>query len=321
MSMIIWYFETSAVNTLMNKLSLEDALATKHLQLNKGRDWRISPVTLWEILMTSDENLRDDLIYFCQHLFGRELMPSPAELIIPYIKQGMPINETPRPLISNTQIANTWRSLVDDRRSSIHVDHDDLRKKVKLFQRFTKNIHLLIKNKDLLLSGDELFAGLDCTLGNLVDQLPFVVGGEVVTPSERLIYKASIYYIMMILCAEVELENDPIQEFWKDVGVDKTGDRIFYVVKKLSTLVHRGPFMIMSLMTIAQGTGKYHRGVWLDSLHSMYLTYVSKIFSSDGHFEGLKSAIPADVLKSRICMIDDVEWKYFNVNQFGVANT
>lgn len=109
--MKIWYFETSAVNELMNRLTLEDALATKQLQLDKGREWRISPVTLWEILMTSAEERRDDIVYFCQHLFNRELMPAPSELIISYIEQGMPLLETERPLISNTQIAQTWREV------------------------------------------------------------------------------------------------------------------------------------------------------------------------------------------------------------------
>ena len=38
--MEIWYFETSAVNELMKTLSVEDAIATKNLQLQKGREWR-----------------------------------------------------------------------------------------------------------------------------------------------------------------------------------------------------------------------------------------------------------------------------------------
>lgn len=57
--MEIWYLETSAVNFFMENRTVDDALATKQLQLNKGRDWRMSPVTLWEILMTSDEVLRE----------------------------------------------------------------------------------------------------------------------------------------------------------------------------------------------------------------------------------------------------------------------
>jgi hypothetical protein len=45
--MEIWYFETSAVNLFMEGHTVEDALVTKQLQLNKGCDWRLSSVTLW----------------------------------------------------------------------------------------------------------------------------------------------------------------------------------------------------------------------------------------------------------------------------------
>jgi hypothetical protein len=83
--MEIWYFETSAVNAFMEGRSVEDALATRQLQLTKGRDWCLSPVTLWEILMTSDEVRREQILYFCQHLFSQDLLPSPPELDISII--------------------------------------------------------------------------------------------------------------------------------------------------------------------------------------------------------------------------------------------
>lgn len=319
--MEIWYFETSAVNFFMDGRSVESALATKQLQLNKGRDWRISPVTLWEILMTSDERRREEIIYFCQHLFGRELLPSPSELIVSYIEQGMPMVEKPRKLISESNIANVWRDLVDDRDRTFILDHEDLRRRAKLIQSFTKEIHNLIKFGDLILSADKSYAGFDASLSSMVKEIPFIKEGEPTTDELRLQYKVSLYYILTILCAEAELENGPIKKFWENLGIHSTLDRAWYVIKELSTLIHRGPFIVMSCMTISQAKGKYPRGVWFDSLHSMYVTYADKIFTSDGHFQGLRDVIPAPTLRERIHHMDEVEISNHPMNQFGVRNT
>lgn len=319
--MEIWYFETSAVNGFMKGHSVEDASATKHLQLNKGRDWRLSPVTLWEILMTSDEVRREEIIYFCQHLFSREILPSPSELIIPYIQQGMPKIESSRELISNSAIADVWRDLVDNKNKTFVLDQDDLTQRIRFIQSFTKNIHQLIKKGDLIIGSDQSFVGTDVSLSNLVNELPFIKSGKPTTSEQIRAYKVSLYYILLILCAEFELENESIKSFWKGLGIDATLDRIFYVIKKLPTLVHRGPFIVMAYMTIAQASGKYSRGVWFDSLHSIYLTYVDKIFTSDGHFSGLRGIIPEPILQMKIYHMDEVEITHHNLNQFGTNHT
>ncbi|PCJ39669.1 MAG: hypothetical protein COA71_13590 [SAR86 cluster bacterium] len=285
-NMNIWYFETSAVNEFMKGRTIQDALATKNFQLDKERDWRLSPVTLWEILMTSNESRREEIIYFCQHLFGRELLPSPAELIIPYIQQGMPKVEKVRELVSTSAIANTWRDLIDDRNKTFILDHDDLRGKIRHIQSITQDIDSIIKNEELPIASTLAFTGMDCSLSSLVNALPFVKEDGITDRRELLTYKVSLYYIMLILCAEAELENEVIKDFWSEKKIDSTIDRVHYVVENLSTLVHRGPFIAMSLMTISQTSGKYSRGVWFDSMHSIYMTYVDKLFTCDGHFEG-----------------------------------
>jgi len=242
--MEIWYFETSAVNFLMQSLSVEDALATKQLQLNKGRDWRLSSVTLWEILMTSDEVRREEILYFCQHLFGRELLPSPAELIVPYIRQGMPKVENFRELKSTSKMGDVWRDLIDDRNKTFIIDHRDLRERAKSIQLFTKNVHELIKYGELVIGSDKVFSGLDCSLSSLVKELPFIKAGEPVSAEQLLGYKVALYYIIIILCAEADFDNEPIKDFWQKLGIDSTEDRISYVLKDLPTLVHRGRFVL-----------------------------------------------------------------------------
>ena len=319
--MEIWYFETSTVNFFMEGHSVEDALATKQLQLNKGRDWRLSSVTLWEILMTSNEARREEIIYFCQHLFGRELLPSPAELIVSYILQGMPKEEKVRELKSTSSIAEVWRDLVDDRNKTFILDHEDIKRRAKLIQSHTKDVHELIKHGDLIIAPDKSFSGLDSSLSNLVKELPFIKAGEPTTKEQLLTYKVALYYIMMILCAEAELDNEPIKDFWRKLGIDSTAERIFYVLREIPTIVHRGPFAVMACMTISQASGKYPRGVWLDSMHSIYMTYADKIFTTDGHFQGLRDIIPEPVLQQKIHHMSEVELTHHNINQFGVSHT
>ena len=319
--MEIWYFETSAVNFFMEGHSVEDALATKQLQLNKGREWRLSPITLWEILMTSDEVRREEILYFCQHLFSRELLPSPAELIIPYIRQGMPKIEKVRELKSTSRMADVWRDLIDDRNKTFVLDHKEVRERAKLIQSFTKNVYELIKHGDLVVGSDKAFSGLDCSLSNLVKELPFIKSGEPASSEQLMSYKVALYYIMITLCAEADFDNEPIKDFWQKLGIDSTADRVVYVLRELPTLVSRGPFCVMAYMTISQASGKYPRGVWFDSLHSIYMTYADKIFTTDGHFQGLRDIIPEPILQQKIHHMDEVKLIYHDFNQFGVSNT
>jgi len=247
--MEIWYLETSAINEFMKGHTVEDALATKQYQLSKGRDWRLSSTTLWEILMTSDVKRREKLIYFCQHLFSRELLPSPTELIIAYIEQSMPKVETPRALVSKTPMADTWRDLVDDRRRTFSIDRDELKHRVDIKRGVSKEINKLIRNGDRLIDPNSSFAGADFSLSSLVRELPIPNSKGKLSKIELLSLKVSLYYILLILCAEADLDNMPIKEFWEKKGIDSTFDRISYVVKELPLLVYQGPFFLMAGMT------------------------------------------------------------------------
>lgn len=319
--MEIWYLDTSAINYFVKSNSIEDTLATKQLQLNKGREWRISPINLWEILMTSDEQTRNNIIFYCQCLFSKKLLPSPGELIIPYIEQGMPRAEKVRELVSNTTMARKWKDLVDDRKDILAVDHQELTKRVKLMQAASRDIHKIIKKDDLLLESSESFAGTDLYLSHLVNELPFIKAGEPVTKEDRKLYKVSLYYILLILCAEADLDNKVINDFWLSKGINSTIDRIFYVVRELPTLVHRGPFCLMTYMTIAQASEKFSRGLWYDSLHSIYLSYVDKFFTNDDHFKGFRKVVPEGILKMKIHHMDEVTVSHHPYDQFGIRAT
>ena len=295
----IWYFDTSAINYLMDELTLAAAKPTKLYQLNKGIEWRLSPIVIWEILMTSDEVRREKLIVFCQHLFCREILPSPSELIIPYIQAGMPKIETPRELISKSPIASTWRDLVDDTDKTFIFEYDALKTKIKLVQKCVRDIHKIIRNEDVIIGPHD--SPTETTLSFLINNLSFVKSKKLCSRDEILAYTVSLYYIMIVLCAEVEIDNGAIKNFWQSIGIDSVLDRIMYVVDKIPQLIHTGPFFAMALMSISQSTTrKYPRGMYFDSMHSVYVTYVDMVLTADNHFLALRNLIPQYSLKKKI---------------------
>lgn len=146
--------------------------------------------------------------------------------------------------------------------------------------------------------------------------MSFIKADKLISSDQLLVYKVALYYIMHILCAEADFDNEPIKSFWAHLNINSTIDRVFYVLKELPDLVHRGPFVIMAYMTISQASGKYPRGVWFDSLHSMYMTYADKIFTTDAHFQGLRDLIPEPILQQKIHHMNEVEITHHVWNQF-----
>lgn len=312
----IWYFETSAINHMLDGRDTKDALATRILQLNKGRDWRISPTCLWEILTTQNEQKKEQILGFSQNLFSRDILPSVSEIIVGFVRQGMPIYEPMRTLTSRGLLAETWRDLVDDRSKTFVYDKEELRYRIKMIQELTKKAHGITRGNNKVLSGLDDVAGLDAMLNSMVNQLPFVMDGEPLTIEDRYTYKLSIFFIMHLFCAELEMENHPIQEYWREIGIDSTQDRIVYVIKHLTGLVHRGPFVLMALMAKAQSTskGKYPRGVWFDCMHSVYLSYVDAFFTTDAHFTSLRNDVPHPVLAQRLQRADQIPWQTVEID-------
>lgn len=305
--MEIWYFETSAANYLMDHMTVEDAIATKALQLKMGRDWRISSVTLQEILMTADVERRENLIYFCQHLFGRELLPSPPEIIIDYIRQGMPRVENHRELISGSRFAEVWRELVDDTSREFQLDHKHILDSSRGIQDITKMVHAMVKHSADTTTSEKSVAELDSILSDYLKELPFVKEGRTLNKSQELTHKVSLYFILTFLCSEIFLENEPIKQFWEKLGLENILCRLTYVVNELPILVHRGPFLVMATMMISQATTKkFPRGVWFDCLHSIYVSYADKLFTTDAHFQSLRESIPEPILQKRIHHMKEV---------------
>jgi hypothetical protein len=105
------YFETSAVNELSRVLSKESASRLRIDLAKRNMYWHISPIVLWELMLTRDQLVREHVIMIGQILFAPTLLPSPEELIVSYIKSGCPVVELFYNLESCGEFAYHWKEI------------------------------------------------------------------------------------------------------------------------------------------------------------------------------------------------------------------
>ncbi|BFM17495.1 hypothetical protein R50073_36780 [Maricurvus nonylphenolicus] len=210
----IWYFETSAVNYLMNIMTAHDAVETKELQLLKGRGWCISPVTLLEILQTSDPERRREIVEFAQCLFSSELLASPEETIIHYINQGFPSEEKRVRLSSQSLLANIWRDTITNHKY-INVDIEQLKGRNKYLKSFTKMIHQVINGEDNIVIPTSEDDSFNYSLETWLNSLEFIKNDPPYTQELRTIFKLSIVYLILLICCHVGPDQDTTNSLWK----------------------------------------------------------------------------------------------------------
>ena len=120
------YLETSALNFLANWHSWSDGKATKIYHAEKGTRFYISPITIWEVLLTKDADQRERLIFYMQNIGHPALLKTPGELIIDYISRGMPLVERGPAPHSTSSLSRTWADIASDDRKTFVLDHESL---------------------------------------------------------------------------------------------------------------------------------------------------------------------------------------------------
>jgi hypothetical protein len=301
------YFETSAVNHMAGMFSWKDAVATKERQTEKGNRYYLSPVTIWEILLTSNHQQRENLLFYCQHLFHEELVAGPSELIVGYIKNGCPLVEKQGDFASKLPMATVWKNLVEDKRKTFVFDHQTLTLKTKLLRDTSKEMAKLImpvavgeSTKDAHLEAIAELIRIYSKQEDFASQKP-----------KDVIRRLALLFITYILCLEADLDSSPVNNFWINLNLHTMLDRVFYVVEELEILTRRGPFIQMALMAYCQTFAigvRPSRGLFLDCLHSIYFTYMDVFLTQDEHFRSLRDAVaPNPLYKKKIFLFDELQ--------------
>lgn len=300
------YFETSAVNYLLETMEIQDAHATRAFQNARGRKWHISPTVLVEVLLTNNPDRKEEIIYFSQVLFDRELLPPPEEIIINFIKNGCPILETSFSYESNHSFSSIWRDLYDFPDKTFIIDLDDFRRRYHFVRNYYKVAHVIGTQK--FYSEPYCFeASIELLSFNLVKKVMNEQEIQSADSNQLLSWKIGAFLTISILCAEITLFPEVIKKFWAKLGVNLLPSRIEFIAKNFPQLIYRGPFAEMTQMILCQAQYKYSRGLIFDAFHCVYLPFVDTLISNDIHFKNLKSYFPHPII-ARICHIDEAVW-------------
>jgi hypothetical protein len=306
--MEFWYFETSAVNFLKEQFTEDDAVETKQIQLLKNRDWCISPMTLLEILQTSDFEQRDSIVRFSQRLFSEDLLASPEEVIIHYINMGFPSEEPRMRLKSQSVLSEVWRDVVKNPEKQINIDIEQLKARNKSLRVFTKLIHNVMNGDDNLILPETEAGELNCSLEAMLNDMKFIKEDAPYSVETRKKFKLAIVYMISLICCQVGPASEVTEAFWNSLGHHRTSCRINYALENWEPLIYKGPLSTLAHMAYCQSKVRFSRGVYNDSLHALYLNYTDNLFSSDAHFEDLRHALKDTPYEQRIHLMSEIEF-------------
>ena len=278
------YFETSALNAFAEGRSVQDAIATKAFQNLKGRGFYLSPVTLWEVLLTSDEVSRERLIRFAQHLFEPVLLPSPEELIVNYIKSGCPLVEAEYPLVSTGTFAPVWKDICAVKEKTFIFESGLVRAKTDALRNIGRLFHEFTSFNSIDIAAKPGTAGTQVSVQRVLDRYS-VIPSEFREDFEALRHiRLVAFFILVFLCAGASIEQEIVEDFWRTQGARNRLERIDMVFSSFPQLVLRGPFNQIAHMAHFQSEKKFSRGVYFDCMHSVYSLYADTFISADEHF-------------------------------------
>ena len=110
---------------------------------------------------------------------------------------------------------------------------------------------------------------------------------------ERKQYVAIVFHVaLIILCFGITLNNQIVENYWHSINISKPIYRMEWLIENSISVFFRGPLSNIAKMIILQAKSKYSRGLFFDSLQSVYFTYIDMYFTSDGHFIDFKKTIP-----------------------------
>ena len=287
----IFYLDTSALNFLADNVKDVDFLAglKEHLKF----ELFLSPVSLWEVLLNSNEERREYLIYWAQFNCASKLLKSPSEIIIEYIKQDCPIKD--RKIFrsapySNMEIGETWENIHGKIDRTIPVDVNELKERSNVIRQLSKSLKRVINDmsddSQENYENDPFHKAMIMALGDLG------LSRELDKKTER-IYKITLIFIFFILCIGFELQNNIVRDFWNEKGLENHFERLDFIIANHSVLMVRGPVLEMAMMaeTQLQMDNSKSRGLLHDCMHTIYCSYADNVITSDTHFEYLRNGV------------------------------
>lgn len=272
----VFYLETSSINYLVDNFNID---SIKQVIDRKSIKFYISVVTISEILMTKKYERKESLIDCIKELCDVELLVSPTEIVLNYIKHGMPKNEPCYNLSSKESLSKVWADIKECEDKTFLYDYNEISYKIKYLQTIFKEQLLNITN--------DIYSN-KYYLNDYISRYEDI---SVLNKDSILERKIAWIILFLLLSADINLfDREMINNFWKAKGISSVEDSIKYIVKELGRLTYIGPIAVMSKMFAVQYKMGTNRGTLYDMLHSVYLIYASYFLTHDNHFIDLKNS-------------------------------
>lgn len=289
------YFETSALNYLIKNVSHESLLGTREYQRTKNVEFVLSPVSLWEVLLSKDDNIGDEIVFYAKQVFSEKLLASPSEIVVRYLTNAYPENKTNYRIDSIGEFAETWKRLANDTTRRFIVDPEELRKSAHHIRLISKNIRKIIIGDQGELQSDFLIS-----LKNVIDTYYEVMKEEGVYDSrvnkngynEEIYYKLAILFVLLILVLRIDIVRDSdLQGFISSLPIDTDNPTVYliYLFENYDQVFYTGPIAEMVMIAYHQvQLNKPNRGLIFDCYHNLYAPYVNYILTADQVFSELR---------------------------------
>jgi hypothetical protein len=113
---------------------------------------------------------------------------------------------------------------------------------------------------------------------------------------------------MIILCYGIGFNQPIIEQFWNKHKKTEPLERLAIAVNNFPEIFFRGPLANITQMIILQSKNKSGRGLYFDSLHSIYMTYSDLFITNDEHFFIYKNENNHDPNMTKVTSIKDLNF-------------
>ena len=274
------YLETSALNFIYDTVpEIGDALATKAVQLAKGNILYISPVVIWEIMLISDDEHRENLLTYCAHLCDLMMPKSPAELILDNIlAKGEHV--TYNDFSTNLQLGQVWKEIYSSPNQTIGFNKESMKILSDSVKKKAKRLNSLIDSF--------IFNGQYKTEEDSVNSLIAIIYSKIDYPNKNapewhtVARKLAILLLFLIVCEGIDLDGELVDTYWAKFGINNPFDRLLYLAVHCPMAFYSGPITFMAAVVSYQHLeGKANRGAIHDGLHMGYLPYFDVFLTND----------------------------------------
>lgn len=222
----IIYLDTSGLRFLSDLYQDHELLSDVKQRFNF--ELYISDITLWEVLLNSNECQREHTIYWAQRNCSGRMLKSPSEIIFNFLSNGCPRKdrrgffENP---FSNNDIAIAWNSIHGKVNRTIPVDLEELKERTKPLRSLSKNFKPIIHGMVYGENQNDLFNEWMLELSRNLDNK------RAIDKEKEALIKASLVIGLFISCIGIELQNNEVRQYWSEKEIDDPIERMDYLIK------------------------------------------------------------------------------------------